>query len=382
MAQIDDELAIRTGLAELTAGQPAPPPGRYPAVRRRAVARRRAQLAGAAAAVAVLVAAAIAVPLGVLHVGPPPPTVPSRHYHVSEHPPAPGSKSGLVAAGRLDGRPWSMTVSQQGHGAQGQVCWYSDWHPGSGSSTACAEGLPTPASATGTPASVLGSEGSPAQLVVGTVRTDVTDVKIVYNNGQVLTAYPVAVFASRYARYFALPAPYSAAVSEVIAYSRTAELGYAIPFTADGNVGMQRWLRPGQPALPSPVTGVIGSGTIGGQSWHESVWVGPWGTCFAGAGNGSSCSGALGWMPLGRGPAGELGISAGNGNVYYLFGETQPSVRYLSIAWHLGGSSRVQPVSVGSRRFYAFASLPGNRAVGWTAYGAGGRKLGSGRFSG
>jgi hypothetical protein len=60
MAPVDDELDIRAALADLTEGQPPVPPGRLPAVRRRAASWHRRRLASAAAAAAAVVALAVA----------------------------------------------------------------------------------------------------------------------------------------------------------------------------------------------------------------------------------------------------------------------------------------------------------------------------------
>jgi hypothetical protein len=370
MAQVDEEAAVRTRLAELTAGQPAPPPGRYAAVRRRAVARRRGQLAGAAAAVAVLVAAAIAIPLGLLRAGPPAPATRTRHYHVSDLPPGPGARPGLVATGVLNGLRWGATVWEHAN----MLCWRSDYFVASADSSGCAAGSLPRASHSGPPASSFTGGGGP-QIDIFTVRSDVAYLKIAYTNGQVLTVHPVAVFASRYARYFALPAPYGAAVTEITAWSRTAELAYAIPFTGDGSITPQRWLQPGQPARPSPVTYTIGSGTADGSAWREHAYVGPWGTCFGGAGGGGSCSPITGWMLFPHEIAGQLGLSV-SGSTYFVDGEARPAVRYLIVTTSRGGTARVV-VSAGARTFFAYAvrSAPWIR---WAAYDADGRKLASG----
>ena len=55
----DDEVAVRAALADLTAGQPPFPAGRFAAVKHRAAMHRRRQLAGGALAVAVAVGLAV-----------------------------------------------------------------------------------------------------------------------------------------------------------------------------------------------------------------------------------------------------------------------------------------------------------------------------------
>jgi hypothetical protein len=56
---IDDEIAARAAFAEMTAGQPPFPAGRFAAVKHRAIVHRRRQLVGGALAVAVAVSLAV-----------------------------------------------------------------------------------------------------------------------------------------------------------------------------------------------------------------------------------------------------------------------------------------------------------------------------------
>jgi hypothetical protein len=377
MTQVNDELALREALAEMTVGQPAAPPDRYTAVRRRAVLQRRRRLAGIAAAVGVLAAAAVTIPLG-LHAAAPAPQAPQRHYRVSEEPPRPGAKGGLVATGVVSGYRWNMIVSLQ----QDELCWGSDFHTAAGLSTSCA-GPPSLALAGngGAPLFLFGGVGTTPQVDVGTVRSDVAYLRVSYGNGQVLTAYPVAVFASRYARYVAIPAPYSAAVTLIAAHSRTGELAYAVPYTGGGSISTVRWLRPGQPALPRPVTATIGSGTAQGVAWHEDIYVGPWGTCFGGAGGGGDCRASTGWMPYRGHVAGQLGLSVGGRNIYFFYGQAETAVTRLTVTTTHGHDSAVPLVTVDGRRFFALASVPSDRAVRWTAYRTGGVRLASGSFT-
>jgi hypothetical protein len=60
MAHVDGELDIRAALADLTDGQPPVPPGRLPAVRRKAASSRRRRLASAGGAGVAVVALAVA----------------------------------------------------------------------------------------------------------------------------------------------------------------------------------------------------------------------------------------------------------------------------------------------------------------------------------
>jgi hypothetical protein len=374
MAQVDDERAVRALLADLTADQPPAPAGRYGAVRRRAAAHRRRQLAGAAAVVAVLVAAAIAIPLGVLRAGPRPPQAKARHYHMSLLPPSPHAQRDVIATGVLGRYHWTAVVQLQ----RGDLCWGATFGTAAGLTTTCVPGPAPTASAAGEPVAAVNSVGAFEQIDIGSVRSDVAYVTISYNDGQLLTARPVAVFGSRYARWFALPAPGSAAVTQITAYSKTGELGYAIPFTAAGTISLSRWLRPGQPALPRPVTAVIGSGRADGSSWRESVYVGPWGTCFAGAGNVSACSARTGWLPQSHRAVGLLGSAGVGSAVFYEYGEATPAVSYLVLTRSDGRTQKLAVAAVGARRFFAYASATRDPVVRWAAYNAQGIQVASG----
>jgi hypothetical protein len=376
MAQIDDELAIRKELAEMTEDQPPAPPARYAAIRRRAAVHRRRQLAGAAAGVAILVAAAIAIPLGLMRVGPPPPAGPTRHYHVSEYRPGPGSQGGLIAYGTVDGIRWKIAVNKMPTLSQG-FCMNTE--SGQDPQT-CVFDPPEPANNGGSPADFsLFSGWGRFSANLGTVASDVSYLRVSLSNGQALTLYPVAIYGRAYARFVALMVPYSSAVTSVTAYSSHGELGYAIPFTAEAGLGLDRWLRPGQPALPHPATYLIGAGTVSGAAWHEYAWIGPWGTCFGGAGGGSDCLDQAGSVLSPHQLVDSFGNSSGPGNTEYVYGQAAPSVSYLIVTTSDGGTQKVWIARAGALRYYAYASVPRNPVVRWTAYGLSGQQLGTGR---
>ena len=138
-------------------------------------------------------------------------------------------------------------------------------------------GNPPLNSRSGAFASLTNNGGSPV-LDYGIVRADVAYLRVKLTNGQVLTVRPVDVFGQRYARYVAFAVPYDAAVTELIAYSARAELGYAIPFTRAGEF-WNRWNPAGLPAPPAPASYLIGSGVADRAAWSVHLDVGPWGTC-------------------------------------------------------------------------------------------------------
>jgi hypothetical protein len=380
MSQLNDELAARAKLTDLTDSQPPAPPDRYGAVRRRAVAHRRRQLATIAAVVAVLAVAAVTIPLGLLRTAFAPPQSPTA-YHLSVQAPPRGSRPGLVATGTIDGKRWRLTLAHESGNLTSPrgIGLCETVKPGPGMS--CAEGPVQAASATGDPASFsLGQQWGPGYLSLGTVRSDVTALVVTYTNGQVLTLHPVSVFGPRSAEYVVLPTPHPGSVVSVAAFAGARDLGYAIPFDAQTFPNIVRWLGPGQPALPHPATSVIGSGSVNGSSWTERVSIGPWGTCLFGSGSGTTCIPAAGSV-LTRGQviSAEGGISIQPGRIQVYPGEAAPSVGYLIVTLRDHSTVRVPAVPLRGRRFFACADAPGNRIVSWAAYSAAGQRLAAGR---
>jgi hypothetical protein len=374
MTQLNDESAVRAVLTDLTASQPPAPPDRFASVRRRVVRQRRRRMAGIAAAVAVLAAAAVTIPLG-LHATGPEPQAPQRHYHVSEQPPGPGAKRGLVATARLNGVSYQLLVQRQpglsgyflSAGAVGEVG---------------IDNAATPASRTGDPASFTATIGKTPQAEIATVRSDVAYLTVSYSNGQVLTLHPVDVLGPKNAPFVVLVAPYPAAIIRVTAYSRAGEIGYAVPFTSAGSVDVSTWLRPGQPALPRPLTRLIGSGSVDLTRWNSTVAIGPWGGCLStssGSVTTSSC-----WPNPSAGVPGGVVVNPAGGtmiaarNVYIYPGQASSAVAYIEITTKDSRTARVPVVTVGTERYFAYADAPGNRVVQWAAYSASGRLLASG----
>jgi hypothetical protein len=107
---IDDEVAARTAFADLTAGQPAFPAGRFAAVKHRAVMHRRRQLAGGALAVAVAVALAVSLSQLVGAQQPPPPARSVPRWAL----PWPDHRNGSVPQQVLDRAVIAALYSGQG----------------------------------------------------------------------------------------------------------------------------------------------------------------------------------------------------------------------------------------------------------------------------
>jgi hypothetical protein len=370
---VDDERAARTMLADLTAGQPAAPPGRLGAVRRRAVLRRRRQFVALAAVVAIVAVAAATVPLRLLGTAPP---VAPTSYHLSEQPPGPHARPGLIATGIVNGQRWSVTLSHESGSATGPHGSGTCATAGQGTGIECAGGPVRAASRTGEPVNIdLGAGSANASLDIATTRSDVTAVAVRYTNGQSLTLHPVSVFGNQSASYVAIAEPHPGSVVSVAAFAGHRGLGYAVPFSTRVGINLVRWLRPGQPARPRPLIRVIGSGSAGGSSWTMNAAIGPWGTCIY-TGDLSSCrSSPDPKLPPGAAVYPGGGMNSFTGGLRVYSGEAAPSVHYLRVTTQDGATIRVPVVAVGALRFYACADVQGNRIVRWAAYDAAGHLL-------
>lgn len=370
---IHDERDLRAQLGTaLDDFAPGPIPLQSVVRQGRAVVIRR-RVTAAAAAVAILVAAAVGGPAAfrALH-GFSAPSAGTR-YHVTVNPPGPGSRKGLIASGRVGHRHWLLI----GTDSHSQVC-FDVWVPGSGE---CTGGRPQRSYRTGDPVSLPGSGTSSPQLDFGTVRGDVTYVRVSLSNGQVLTLHPVDVFGPRYAAYVAFAVPRSTDVTRVAAYSGHGELAYAVPFTALQYVQAVRWLRPGQPALPAPHRFKLGSGLVSAGRWSEYLYAGPWGSCVGNAGNGSFCFAAEpGQLRHGR-TAREVSAAFVGNTTGFVVIAVAPSVSHIRVRMADGRTFLVSPVSAGGGKFCTFSLVHDNGTVRWIAYSAAGTELASGSIS-
>lgn len=340
---------------------------------RRVVLRRRLTATASALAVAV---AAVAAPVIAHQIGrPTQPVAPSRHYHLTVHSPGPHSPKGLVAYGRLNQRHWRITGSAQRENGHMYVCFDivgNDCNIG-----------PIPAARNhGELADFPFSSGPNPTVLVGDVRSDVRALRLGLSNGQIVTLKPVAVFGRSHAPWVGVMLPYASAVTMITAYSAHGQLGYAIPFTHDGTVTVVRWLAPGQPP-PARATYKIAVGKVNGKPWAEYLYVGPWGSCLDGAGDGSWC--------IGNGPGGwvsgkpallvvQNGGSSASPAVAYYFLAAKPAVSYVVVHFKNAAPVRVPAVSAGSVKFAGFASAPPDAATRWVAYSAGGKVLATGKI--
>jgi hypothetical protein len=357
---IHDEPDLRERLGGvLDTITPSPAPVSATVRQGEAIKMRRWIYAAAGLAVVAILAA---VGPGVLHralapAGP-------ASYRVTVHPPGPGSGAGLIASGTINARHWKVVAATPGGGSQ---CI------GFGGGESCASRGPVP-SARKDPAE-FGTSGEGTVLYeYGVVRRDVSRVDVILGNGTVLTLHPVSMYNRR---YVAFAVPSRLAVTEVVAYSGASELAFSIPFRSE----VVSWLRPGAPLHPRSKVRV-GSGVVNGAAWSEYAYVGPWGRCFGGAGSASTCYGGYGPL-LSRGEVtGEMIISgggSGQASQWYHLAAAAPSVDYVRFALSDGSGIKVQTHDVLGQRFYTFAVAARLRVLSWTAYGAHGVRVGTGR---
>jgi hypothetical protein len=369
---IDDERDVRAWLgAALEEVDPGPVPlGGIMRKGRAAVIRRRLAMAGVAAAVlAVTVAGPV---LAHRFQASPEPAGPA-HYQVTVRPPGPGAPRGLIASGRVNGRHWQVSGQRQLTSGQSTVCFAA-----SSTEMGCYQGVSLRARRTGDPAELSYGLGTRPLVTVGTVRDDVAYLRVTLGNGQVLTLRPVAILGPGYARLVAFAVPASTAVTQISAYSRRAELAYAVPFTGWNQVETVRWLQPGEPSGPLPARYLAGRGNAGGQPWSMYAYTGPWGVCLGGAGAGSMCS-PVGIGQLAGGQAAQLAmVSAGQDGTNFAVVVATPAVSYLLVTRADGSTARVATTQAGAARVAVFTSSPGNKVSHWTAYSAAGRRLASG----
>lgn len=340
-----------------------PPAAPTAAVKRRGKAIRTRRRVGVVAGLAVVVVAAALVP-GLLRQ--PKAQHPVSHNKnpevtvrtVGHHP------HGVIAQGAINGKPWRITLSWMGKNLCVGI---------SAKSPDAACGLPDAVASAGWPAALEAIGAGAINALYGNLAGQVRHVNIALSDGAVLDLRPVR-FAGH--NWIGIELPAELAVTRLVAYARSGELAYAIPFT--GTRGtlpiVQRWLRPGQPT-PGRYTRLVGSGVSAGKRWSITLHAGPWGQCAVLAARGES--GPLDcWSPT-RKPGAVTG--SGGPAEWWTVGAVQPRVNYLVLSMTDGSTQHVPTVRVGSLRFYAIVILARPRIAHWAAYDASGHRLDGGQ---
>jgi hypothetical protein len=355
---IDDERELRQRLdAALETITPRPAPVGAVLRQGRTVRTRRRVLAGACVAAAVVVG--LSVP-ALLHRQA---AAPSPAPLVTVVPPGPHSPAGLVASGVVGSRHWRVIADKP---SRGSMCFEAG-------SLYCGE----PARAIG-PVS-FGSGGSgDLQAHFGPVRRDVTRVDVSLADGAVLVLHPVRLYGGK---YVAFATPLHMRIVAATAYSARSELARAAAFNGAGTAIFGMWLRPGQAGL-AQVTYQIGSGLTDGRAWSVFEHAGPWGRCFTSDDHEVDCADTAGSM-VSPGQVTTLFMEPGpdgGAGLYAAVATEQVTAVRLTLSDGRVISPRVVPA--GGQKAYAFGVPSGLRVLRWTAYGAGGQRLGSGNGAG
>lgn len=292
----------------------------------------------------------------------------TSHVRVTVNPPGPHSPAGLIASGLIGAGTWQwLTVTPGSNLVHGQPCFYAGGTLASQFSQTCDDSPPDlkdNGSGQSAPVSFEANGGNDT-VEWGAVAPEVSYVTVRLGDGAVLTLHPVTVDGGR---YVAFAVPTGMVVDSATAYSRTGELATAIPYQQPGaSPVFQEWLRPGQ-AVPGKVNGTFGSGTVGGQAFHATAYLGPWGTCLV-------YGGSSGCFDPSQHPA----TGATVGSTSWVAGTAADSVSYLKITFKHGSAIRVGVTAVGSQRFWG-VGLGEKSATGarWTAYNAAGTPVASG----
>jgi hypothetical protein len=371
--RIDDEHDLHELLEEAFGAISPHPAPVDDAIRGGRVIKGRRRLALTVGLGAVAAAAAFAVPSLVHRTSAPASASPGQpHYTVTVEVPGRGSPPGVIALGTINGQRWWVIADRPG----------ADFtHPGQqdivieGAAVGAPDGsdqyMP-PLSTAGSPGPVsfIGITGGTAQVQVGAVQTNVSYVTVRLGNGTVLTLHPVSVYGTR-AVAFAIPM--RATITEVEAYSRHREIAFAVPFNRPGGMAwITSWLQPGQVTAP-PVSGLIGSGTAGGQAWSATAYLGPWGTCIGLDGGTTPGGGCFPSVPAAAGV-----ITLNQGCTPEIAGGLAPAAAVRVVVTQPDGTKvQVRLVTVGGQKAFAFAVRSGTKPLRWVAYDRAGKVVAS-----
>jgi sigma-70-like protein len=273
-----------------------------------------------------------------------------------------GSPAGLIASGTINGKYWQLATGKPGTG--GTTSGNQEIYLSGAALENAMTGI-VPDLSTDHPAPVAFEDVGipPVEAQYGPVRADVSYVKVTLDNGTVLTLHPVTAYG---ARVVAFATPVNATIVSATAYSRHGEIATAIPFNeGDGQAFFGIWLKPGQHGI-GRASGSIGSGTIGGNTWSASAYLGPWGVCIVSV-TGSICAPAA---------ASTLGTavmaSTESGTPRVITGVAAPSVVRIVVHQPDGTVTQVRPVTIGGQKFFAFSETNGAQGLNWTAYDSSG----------
>jgi hypothetical protein len=356
---IKDEQEIREQLRLLGTVEVSPVP--YLTAVRRGKSVRLRRRAFAAAGVAAVVLLGVLVPRIALPASQPAPVAPT--YHVTVHQPAPGSPSGEVAWGTINGKRWEIkVVTQQGLSASCAVF---------GRELECG---PSVTGAAARQVSFISARSGSVQFQLAAVGAGVTKVAVTLGNGTQLGLRPTLLDGKR---WVAFAAPTRLPVSQAISFDGHSELGYAIPYNGASGADFVDWLRPGQHGA-ARASYRIGSGVLGGEHWSSTAHVGPWGVCVDSVGAGSWCAPSAADIQPNDAATSYLSCSPGTQAVWFA-AAARPAVSAVRFSLSDGSSLRVRAVRIADGgRAFVFAVPNGVRLRSWTALDAAGKQVATG----
>jgi hypothetical protein len=338
---IQDERDLRGRLGGLlNSVEPVPAPVAR-AMQRGKVIRMRRWVAGAVG-VAVIAAGAVVLPRVIAghHAAAP---IAPRHYNVTVQDIGPTAKGGVIAAGTINHKRWSVVLDRRmGDGCSpmpqrlmcGLMYYGGDMAPRDVSLDSA------------------GAGGTQFQL--GIVGSDVTRVVVRLSNGISLDLRPVSAYGRR---WVAVAAPLRTMV-EAESFVGKSEYQHAVPWVTATDTEFVTWLRPGQPGLPR-VSARVGAGNVDGVAWQTSVSVGPWGYCAAFANGGDCVPTTRSLQPQGIGKP----LLATCGPLYNVSGKQVAASGVVVLP--AGVKNLVLEFSDGSHTRLVAASVAGTRAIGF-----------------
>jgi len=296
--------------------------------------------------------------------------VTSSPYDVTVHPPGAKSPRGLIAYGRLNHRRWQIAGIRAKIAGKMIICDYS-FH-----TTSCNFMPIPPVRDKGEPVDIGVTIRQFPLALIGTVRSDVRLVVVRLSNGQAATLRPVGIFGRSHAAWIAMMLPYRDAVTKITAYSANGEVGYALPFGRGALFADIRWLAPGQPPPPKPVTYKIAAGKFDGKSWAEYAYVGPSWTCIGDPGAGGTCySDGLRKLLSRETIVSALMVPPGEPSTGYNVFVAQQAVSYVIVHFKKASPVRVPLIARGGFKSAGITTTPADAMTGWEAYSASGEKL-------
>jgi hypothetical protein len=210
----------------------------------------------------------------------------------------------------------------------------------------------------------------------GAVRADVTSIRVVLNDHQVLTLHPVTAFGRKWT---GLILPLSNFVVRETAYAGSKAVGTAVSYGG----GLVSWLRPGQSG-PARVRARIGAGVLTGRNrLHWKAWVaaGPWGYCVYIPPPDLIATQRYCLTPAqARSPGVKLAANVGRARFNrWIIGTATPAVATIRLSLAGGKTVFVPTALVSGQRFYALAIARSETVLRWGAYDATGHLLYGGR---